>query len=120
MEYAGSVIRYKARLVAKDYSQLQGIDFVDTYAPVACMTTVRVVLAIAMELSSEVFQDNVETAYLNGVLREEVYVESPPGREHASGIVLKLNKALYGLKQAAAVWKNTLTAALEDLDVMQL
>ncbi|KAJ0576790.1 putative RNA-directed DNA polymerase [Helianthus annuus] len=99
-------IKYKARLVAKGYSQQPGIDFQETFAPVARFETVRIMLSVAASMGWLVHQMDVKSAFLNGELNEEIYVEQPegfviPGKE---GMVYKLFKALYGLKQAPRAW----------------
>ena len=96
----GSVQRHKDRLVVKGYAQQQGIDYEETFAPVARFETVRVVLALAAQKQWKVFQFDVKSAFLNGELHEEVYVDQPPGfeMENEKNKVYKLKKALYGLK----------------------
>ena len=96
----GKIERHKAKLVVKGYKQKQGIDYEETFAPVARMETVRAVFSIAAQNKWKVYQMDVKSAFLNGVLMEEVYVEQPfgyekKGQEHK---VFKLKKALYGLK----------------------
>ncbi|CAL1395827.1 unnamed protein product [Linum trigynum] len=94
----GTIQKYKARLVAKGYSQQPGIDFHETYAPVARMETIITVLALAAQLELPVYQLDVKSAFLNGELDEEVYVEQPLGYEkkEEEGKVYRLRNALYG------------------------
>ena len=110
----GIVIRNKARLVAKGYSQEEGIDYDETYAPVARLEAIRIFLAFAAYSNFKVFQMDVKSAFLNGELEEEVYVEQPPGFENAEfeDFVYFLFKALYGLKQAPRTWYDTLSEFL--------
>ena len=98
----GTVIRNKSRLVAQGYTQMQGVDFVETFAPVARLESIRILLAIASHLNFKLYQMDVKSAFLNGMLQEEVYVEQPKGfiDPHRPDNVYKLKKALYGLKQA--------------------
>ena len=98
----GNAQKHKARMVARGFTQQPGIDFNETFAPVARMDTVRTVLAIAAQNKWQVHQMDVKSAFLNGYLEEEVYVEQPqgyevPGQEHK---VYRCKKALYGLKHA--------------------
>lgn len=102
----GSVLRHKARLVAKGYSQMQGIDYQETFAPVSRFETFRVVVSTAAQTGWKIHQLDVKSAFLNGELTEEIYVEQPQGFTVArkEEYVYKLNKALYGLKQAPRAW----------------
>jgi hypothetical protein len=98
----GLVTRNKARLVAKGYSQVEGSDFGETYAPVARLESIRILLAYATHHGFKLYQMDVKSAFLNGPIKEEVYVEQPLGFEDSEypNHVYKLSKALYGLKQA--------------------
>ena len=90
----------KARLVAQGFSQVPGLDFYDTFAPVIRMDSLRMILAIAAQRGMTLRQFDVVGAYLNAELEEEVYMRQPPGYDDGSGRVCRLLKALYGLKQA--------------------
>ncbi|KAJ9560782.1 hypothetical protein OSB04_005942 [Centaurea solstitialis] len=105
------IIRNKARLVAKGYRQQEGIDYDETYAPVARIEAIRIFLAYAAHKNMTVYQMDVKCAFLNGVLQEEVYVEQPEGfvDSRFPNHVYILDKALYGLKQAPRAWYETLT-----------
>ncbi|KAK1686022.1 hypothetical protein QYE76_046870 [Lolium multiflorum] len=102
----GIVVRNKARLVAQCYSQVEGVDYGETFAPVARLESICILLAYAAHHGFKLQQMDVKSAFLNGPLHEEVYVKQPPGFEdpHFLEHVLKLNKALYGLKQAPRAW----------------
>lgn len=104
----GSIHKHKARLVAKGYSQQPGIDFTETYAPVARIETIRTVLAMAAQLELQVYQLDVKSAFLNGEIEEEVYVDQPEGfmTKGLEEKVCHLKKALYGLKQAPRAWNS--------------
>ncbi|GJX13820.1 retrovirus-related pol polyprotein from transposon TNT 1-94 [Tanacetum coccineum] len=110
----GIVSRNKARLVAQGYNQQEGIDYDETYAPVARLESIRILLAYACALDFKLFQMDVKSAFLNGFINEEVYVAQPPGfidfekPDH----VYKLKKALYGLKQAPKAWYDRLKSFL--------
>ena len=106
MKTDGTINKYKARLVIKGYKQKEGLDYFDTYSPVTRITSIRMVLAIAALRNLEIHQMDVKTAFLNGDLDEEIYLEQPegfvaPGQEKK---VCKLVKSLYGLKQAPKQW----------------
>ncbi|KAL8096136.1 hypothetical protein AgCh_037185 [Apium graveolens] len=110
----GIIVRNKARLVAKGYSQQEGIDYDETFAPVARLEAIRIFMAYAAHKKFTVFQMDVKSAFLNGELEEEVYVEQPPGfvdSKHPD-YVYRLDKALYGLKQAPRAWYETLAQFL--------
>lgn len=102
----GSIEKHKARFVAKGFSQNVGIDYEETFAPVARYTSVRTILAIATSKGWKVHQMDVKTAFLNGKIEEEVYIEQPEGfiTHDKDRYVYKLKKALYGLKQAPRAW----------------
>nr|GEZ01347.1 retrovirus-related Pol polyprotein from transposon TNT 1-94 [Tanacetum cinerariifolium] len=110
------VIQNKARLVAVGYSQQEGIDYDDTFAPVARIKAIRLFLVYAAHKDFTVFQMDVKTAFLNGILKEEVYVGQPPGFVSKQYLdhVYALDKALYGLKQAPRVWYDVLPQFLID------
>lgn len=95
--------RYKARLVAKDCSQRPGLDYGETFAPVSKMTTIRTLLSIAVQNQLLIHQMDVKTAFLNGLLKEEIYMRLPPDEDNPPKIC-KLIKSLYGLKQAGRSW----------------
>ncbi|CAH9099164.1 unnamed protein product [Cuscuta epithymum] len=102
----GSISKHKARLVAKGYAQQEGVDYEETFSPVARFETVRIVLALATQWKLPVYQLDVKSAFLNGDLLEEVYVHQPVGfvKKGEEEKVYRLKKALYGLKQAARAW----------------
>ena len=97
----GKIVRNKARLVCKGYAQVEGQDFDETFAPVARMEAIRMFLAYACHKRFKVYQMDVKSAFLNGNLEEEVYMEQPEGFSLTDkpDYVCKLKKALYGLKQ---------------------
>nr|GEW40317.1 hypothetical protein [Tanacetum cinerariifolium] len=109
-----TVIRNKSRLVVRGYRQEEGIDFKESFAPVARMEAIRIFLAYVANISFTVFQMDVKTAFLYGTLKEDVYVCQPKGFIHADhpSHVFKLKKALYGLKQAPRAWYDELSTFL--------
>lgn len=102
----GTIIRNKARLVAQGYSQVEGLDFDETFAPVTRLESIRILLAYAAFSGFTLHQMDVKSAFLNGPLQEEVYVSQPPGfvDPNHKDYVYKLHKALYDLKQAPRAW----------------
>ncbi|CAJ2642247.1 unnamed protein product [Trifolium pratense] len=104
----GEVVRNKARLVAQGYSQQEGIDYTETFAPVARLEAIRLLLSYAVNHGITLYQMDVKSAFLNGFISEEVYVKQPPGFEDISNPehVFRLKKSLYGLKQAPRAWMN--------------
>ncbi|CAJ2649754.1 unnamed protein product [Trifolium pratense] len=107
----GEVVRNKARLVAQGYSQQEGIDYTETFAPVARLEAIRLLLSYAVNHGITLYQMDVKSAFLNGFISEEVYVKQPPGFEDISNPehVFKLKKSLYGLKQAPRAWYDRLS-----------
>jgi transposase InsO family protein len=120
---AGNVVRYKARLVAQGFSQIGGVDYDDTYAPVAKLASSRAIIAMANRLRLELHQVDIKGAYLNGVLNEDevLYMQHPPGYKAAdAGVrVLRLVKTLYGLKQSGRRWYQKLTSIFDTLGLKQ-
>nr|GEW68897.1 retrovirus-related Pol polyprotein from transposon TNT 1-94 [Tanacetum cinerariifolium] len=106
----GITIKNKARLVAQGYSQEEGIDYDEIFALVARMEAIRIFLGFALYMNFKVYQMDVKSAFLNGKLKEEVYVKQPPGFESSEfpNYVCKLDNAFYGLKQAPRTWYETL------------
>ncbi|GJT85228.1 reverse transcriptase domain-containing protein [Tanacetum coccineum] len=102
----GDVLKNKVRLVAKGYRQEEGIDFEESFAPVARIETIRICIANAATKNMIIYQMDVKTAFLNGDLQEEVFVSQPEGFEDQENPthVYRLKKALYGLKQAPRAW----------------
>nr|GFD23240.1 retrovirus-related Pol polyprotein from transposon TNT 1-94 [Tanacetum cinerariifolium] len=105
------VIQNKARLVVVGYSQQEGIDYDETFAPVARIEAIHLFLAYAAYKDFIVFQMDVKTSFLNEILKEEVYVGQPPGfvSNQYPDYVYALDKALYGLKQAPRAWYDVLS-----------
>jgi hypothetical protein len=102
----GIVVKNKARLVAKGYCQVEGMYYGETFALVARLEAICILLAYASNHKMKLFQMDVKSAFLNGFINEEVYVEQPPDFEDATypNHVYRLHKALYGLKQAPREW----------------
>ena len=117
----GKQARFKARLVARGFEQTSGVDFLDTFAPVVRWETIRTLLAIAVHLNWPVHQLDVLTAFLNGILQEDVYMFQPPGfiQPGSEHLVCKLHKSLYGLKQSPRAWYARLHAALLAWNLIQ-
>ncbi|GJX77990.1 retrovirus-related pol polyprotein from transposon TNT 1-94 [Tanacetum coccineum] len=118
LDELGGILKNKARLVARGYRQEEGIDFEESFAPVARLEAIRIFLAFAAHMNMVVYQMDVKTAFLNGNLREEVYVSQPDGfvDKDNPNHVYKLKKALYGLKQAPRAWYDMLSSFLISQD----
>ncbi|KAH9657663.1 CCHC-type domain-containing protein [Citrus sinensis] len=118
MDESSVIVRNKARLVAQGYNQEEGIDFDETFAPVARLESIRMFLAYACHKDFILYQMDVKSAFLNGYIMEEVYVKQPAGFENEKfpDHVYKLSKALYGLKQAPRAWYDRLKNFLLDND----
>lgn len=114
----GEVERFKARLVAKGLAQKAGIDFNETFAPVAKLTSIRVVLALTAKYDWLAHQMDVKTAFLSGDLNEVIYMQQPEGYVDPTRpveFVCKLKKSLYGLKQATRMWNQTIDSFMISL-----
>jgi hypothetical protein len=116
----GNVVKYKARLVAKGYSQQPGIDYEETYAPVSRATSLRLMLALAATHDLELHQADVDGAYLNTRVKEEIYMKVPEGLEIERGYILQLLGSLYGLKQSGRNWWEELGDGLTKLGFIRL
>lgn len=111
----GQAVRYKARLVAKGYLQRHGVDFEETYAPVAKLSTVRTVLAVGVHKQFHFHQMDVKTAFLHGDLKEDIFMEVPEGVETVPNMACKLLKSLYGLQQSPRCWNEKFNSQLVKL-----
>ena len=112
----GKVHTYKARLVAKGFKQTHGIDYDETFSPVAMLKSIRILIAIAAYYDYEIWQMDVKTAFLNGNLLEDVYMTQPEGfvQPGNSDKVCKLQKSIYGLKQASRSWNLRFDESVKD------
>jgi len=117
----GEIERYKARLVAKGYTQKSGMDYDETFCPVVRQESLRTLVATALQKGLKLHQIDVSTAFLNGTLQEEVYMQQPEGfvKKGEEHLVCKLRKSIYGLKQAPRCWNMVLDAYLKDLKFVQ-
>lgn len=117
----GSIARYKARLVARGFSQIPGSDYDETFSPVVRGESIRALFALAAKERMCVHQMDVETAFLNGILLEEVYMQQPEGYEEKGKEqqVCRLHRSIYGLKQSPRCWNDALDAQLRRLGFTQ-
>ncbi|GKE70527.1 retrotransposon protein, putative, ty1-copia subclass [Tanacetum coccineum] len=117
----GKVYIYKARLVAKGFTQTYGVDYEETFSPVADIRAIRILIAIAAYYDYEIWQLDVKTAFLNGFLEEEIYMEQPEGfidSNHPSK-VCKLQRSIYGLKQASRSWNKRFDEEIKRFGIHQ-
>ncbi|GKV12002.1 hypothetical protein SLEP1_g23208 [Rubroshorea leprosula] len=114
-----SIEWYKARLVAQGYKQEYGIDYIETFAPMAKMTIVRLLIALSAMHQWPISQMDVKNAFLHGNLKETVYIKPPPGYSHSKSMVCKLKRSLYGLKQAPRAWFERFRQVIVDAGCVQ-
>ena len=110
---------FKARFVAKGFTQVKGMDYFETFSPTVKMTSIRVFMQLAAEYDLFISQMDVKTAFLNAPIDCEIYVQQPKGYEKPGGLVCKLNKSLYGLKQSGRNWNNTLNKFFSENEFTQ-
>ena len=113
-------MRYKARVVAKGFSQIPGIDFDETFAPVMRLDTLRLLLALSVSLHLKIHVVDVVGAYLNAHLKETIYMKQIPDYENGTNDVLQLLRTLYGLKQSGRAWNEKLNATFLKLGYTRL
>lgn len=117
----GVVTKFKSRLVAKGYSQVPGRDFKETFSPVIKLKSIRLLLALAVEMDFKIHQMDITAAYLNGTLKEDIYMYQPEGckekgKEH---LVCHLKRSLYGLKQSGREWNKCFDSFLKDFGLLR-
>jgi hypothetical protein len=112
----GVLVRNKVRLMAQGFCQKEGMEYEETFAPVACLEAIRILLVFAASKGFKLYQMDVKSAFLNGYIEKEVYVRQPPSFENHKfpNHVFKPHKVLYGLKQAPRAWYKRLKAFLLD------
>ena len=117
----GNIDRYKARLVAQGYSQRPGVDYKETFSPVVRFESLRMIAALAAQTNLQLHQMDVKTAFLNGELKETVYMKQPEGYEEKAkeDLVCKLKRSIYGLKQSPRCWNHTLDSQLKKMGFAQ-
>lgn len=108
----GRILKFKARLVAKGFSQVEGIDYEETFAPVVRYNTLRILICLSASLGLKITQMDAVTAFLNGELKEEIYMDQPEAFGDQTARKCKLIKSMYGLKQSSRVWNQTLNDVL--------
>lgn len=116
----GNISNLKSRLVARGFTQIYGLNYWETYAPVIRNSTLRLLLAVAVEENYFIEQIDVKNAYVNSVLKETVYMNQPKGFEIGDNLVCKLNKSIYGLKQSGNEWNKLLNNELLKLSFKRL
>lgn len=116
----GNIKCHKIRIVARGFTQVEGVDYKEVWAPVANLESIRIILALAVKYNLELDQMDVATAYLNGELEEEIYMMPPDGVKILPGHCWRLKRSLYGLKQAGRTWNLTLDKKLRGLSFSRL
>jgi hypothetical protein len=111
----GSIQKHKARIVAQGFTQVEGVNFDQTFAPVAKFSSLRTVFTLAAKHDLELHQMDVKAAYLNADLKEDLYMQLPPGFEVPEGHVLKLKKGVYGTRQGSRIWYEDMRDTLSEL-----
>lgn len=119
LDQNGNVSKHKARLVAKGYCQQKGIDYNETFSPVIRYESLRLLISLAAKMNLQVEQMDAITAFLQGDLDEDIYIEAPKGYQVPNGKVLKLQKSLYGLKQSPRMWNKKLTDEFKKIGLVQ-
>ena len=117
----GNIHIYKARLIAKGFRQVQGVDYDEAFSPVAMLKSVQIILAIAAHFDYEIWQMDVKTAFLNGNLTEDVYMMQPECFVDPTnaGKICKLRKSIYGLKQASRSWNIRFDEVVKGFDFIK-
>ena len=110
----GKVLKYRARLVAQGFTQIYGVDFQETFAPVTHLSSIRTIIALAASEDWELHQMDVKSAYLNSPIDAEIYMQLPPGYGQKGKVAL-VKRGLYGLRQSGNLWHKTLSIAFTDL-----
>jgi len=126
--YSGYISRYRARQVAKGYSQWAGVDYTDTYSPVVRLTSLRLLMSLAQTRKMKITHVDVVSAFLHADIDQDVYMEIPPGWEECTStsakskgrLVCKLKRSIYGLHQSSRCWFQKLQLALERLGFRRL
>jgi len=113
----GNIIKYKARLVARGFSQVYGVDYEETFSPTLKQDSLRIITNLSTFFNFEMYQLDIKAAYLNAEVDEELYMEIPDGFENRG--FWKLNKAIYGLKQAGRMWNNKINNTLLNLNFVR-
>lgn len=115
----GNVERYKARLVARGFTQVEGVDYNEIFAPVVRMDSVRLLISLSVQFDLKYRQFDIATAFLNGEIEEELYLIPPEGLKVAEGYTCRLRKSLYGLKQSPRCWNTKFAEMLKIFDMKQ-
>ena len=111
----GKIEQFKARLGVLGYRQTYGVDYHETYSPVANISSIRIFLAVCCHFGMIIRQYDVDTAFLNDILEEDVYISAPQCVDMDASQVLKLNRSLYGLNESAATWFKTVTSVFRKM-----